>query len=88
MSYPSQLETVFGRYIGAGSTRDEIDAVMRGFATGIDGEHADRTVLAGEVMSRVVASNPHPVLIGPGEAIRRCCLLPALGSSMIPAFPA
>jgi LmbE family N-acetylglucosaminyl deacetylase len=40
MSYPSQLETVFGRYIGAGSTRDEIDAVMRGFATGIDGKHA------------------------------------------------
>jgi LmbE family N-acetylglucosaminyl deacetylase len=40
MSYPSQLETVFGRYIGAGSTREEIDAVMRQFATGIDGQHA------------------------------------------------
>ena len=40
MSYPSQLETVFGRYVGAGTTRDEISAAMRRFATTIDGEHA------------------------------------------------
>jgi LmbE family N-acetylglucosaminyl deacetylase len=40
MSYPSQLETVFGRYVGAGTTRAEISAAMHRFATSIDGEHA------------------------------------------------
>lgn len=39
ISYPSQLETVFRRYIGAGSSRDEISAVMRQFARSVDGVH-------------------------------------------------
>ena len=32
LAYPSQLATVFG-YVGAGSSRDEIDRVMRAYAT-------------------------------------------------------
>ena len=34
MAYPSQLATVFG-YVGAGSTREEIETVMRAFATAV-----------------------------------------------------
>jgi LmbE family N-acetylglucosaminyl deacetylase len=34
MAYPSQLATVFG-YVGAGSTRQEIEEVMRAFASAV-----------------------------------------------------
>ena len=36
LAYPSQLSTVF-RYVGAGSSRDEIDQVMRAYATQVGG---------------------------------------------------
>lgn len=42
MAYPSQLATIFS-YVGAGSTREEIDALMRAYAASAgDGELAER----------------------------------------------
>jgi hypothetical protein len=35
MAYPSQLPTIFGQYVGIGSTREAIDEAMATFAEGV-----------------------------------------------------
>lgn len=43
MAYPSQLEVIFGQYVGAGSSRGEIDAVMSAYSNEAgDGRNAER----------------------------------------------
>lgn len=43
MAYPSQLEVIFGQYVGAGSSRAEIDEVMSAYSSEAeDGRNAER----------------------------------------------
>ena len=43
MAYPSQLEVIFGQYVGAGSSRAEIDAVRSAYSKEAgDGRNAER----------------------------------------------
>ena len=37
MAYPSQFAVIFGGYVGAGSTRKEIDTAMRRYAESVGG---------------------------------------------------
>ncbi len=43
MAYPSQLKVIFEAYVGAGSSREEIDAVMSAYSREVgDGRNAER----------------------------------------------
>lgn len=43
MAYPSQLQVIFEQYVGAGSSREEIDAVMSAYSKEAgDGRNAER----------------------------------------------
>jgi LmbE family N-acetylglucosaminyl deacetylase len=43
MAYPSQLKTIFGEYVGVGTTRSEIEAAMASYARSVGGgEHVER----------------------------------------------
>jgi hypothetical protein len=43
MAYPSQLEVIFGQYVGVGSSREAIDAVMSAYSNEAgNGRNAER----------------------------------------------